>query len=295
MKVYGFSFVKNAIILDYPVEESIRSVLPLVDKFVIAVGKSEDQTLDLIRKIDPAKIEIIETEWDEKLRAEGKVLADETNKALRAIPTDVDWAFYIQADEVIHEQDYPLIKEALKRYKDCSNLDGLLFDYIHFYGSYDWVGASYSWYKHEVRIIRPRKNIFSYKDAQGFRKNHHEKLNVVPIHARIFHYGWVRDPEAMERKQRIFVDFWKENGSLNPDFNHVKPFEYDHEVRQLKPFTGEHPAVMKKRIKLKNWKFIPPDGYEKQKWKDRFKEWIEKYTGYYMGFKNYRIIKSPDC
>ncbi|NPA46577.1 MAG: glycosyltransferase family 2 protein, partial [Chlorobi bacterium] len=104
MKVTGFTFVRNAVILDYPVEESIRSVLPLVDDFVVAVGESDDNTLELIQNIDPEKIRIIRTRWDENLRREGKVLADETNKAFRAVPADSDWAFYIQADEVVHEE-----------------------------------------------------------------------------------------------------------------------------------------------------------------------------------------------
>jgi len=295
MKVSGFTFVRNAIILDYPVEQSIRSVLPLVDDFVVAVGRSDDDTLDLIRKIDPEKIKIIETEWDENLRREGKVLADETNKAFRAVPEDSDWAFYIQADEVIHEDDYENIRRAMQRYQDCPQVDGLLFDYIHFYGSYDWVGAAYSWYRHEVRIIRNDKNIYSYRDAQGFRKHNGQKLRVVPAGARIFHYGWVRDPRAMERKQRIFTDFWNEEGNTRPDMQTERSFDYGAEQRTLIPFKGRHPRIMQERIRQKNWPFQPPAGYQQWHWKDRLKAWVEKHTGYYIGFKNYKKINPAKC
>src|SRR4051812_48044139 len=102
MKVTGFSFIKNAIIQQYPIEEALRSILPICDEIVVAVGKSEDDTRGLVASIDP-KIRIIDTVWDESLRTGGKVLADETNKAFQAIGADSDWCVYIQGDEVMHE------------------------------------------------------------------------------------------------------------------------------------------------------------------------------------------------
>jgi hypothetical protein len=39
MKISGFSFVRNGIKLYYPVIESIQSILPICDEFIIAVGK----------------------------------------------------------------------------------------------------------------------------------------------------------------------------------------------------------------------------------------------------------------
>ncbi|HOG19509.1 MAG TPA: hypothetical protein PKW37_03600, partial [Salinivirgaceae bacterium] len=146
MKVTGFTFIRNAVKYDYPVVEAIKSILPICDNFVVAVGKSEDSTLDLIRSIDATKIKIIETVWDDSLREGGKVLADETNKAFAAIDTDTDWAFYIQGDEVVHEKYLDTIKSAMSKYKDNPKVDGLLFKYKHFYGSYDYVGSSLKWY-----------------------------------------------------------------------------------------------------------------------------------------------------
>src|SRR5690606_2696723 len=154
MKVTGFTFVKNALVYDYPVVEAIQSILPICDDFVVAVGKSDDDTLELIQSIDPSKIRIIETEWDESLREGGRVLAVETNKAFAEVAADADWAFYIQGDEVVHEKYLPVITDAMKRYKDDKQVDGLLFKYLHFYGSYDYVGASANWYNHEIRIIK---------------------------------------------------------------------------------------------------------------------------------------------
>ena len=201
MKVTGFSFIKDAVKYDYPVMEAIRSILPICTHFVVAVGQSSDETLALIRKIAPEKITIIETVWDETMREGGRVLAIETDKAYQAIEDDSDWCFYIQGDEVVHERYLPVIQEQMIKFKDRPDVDGLLFHYLHFYGSYDYVAAASNFYKNEIRIIRKRPSFFSYRDAQGFRKNENEKLNVIPIEAFIYHYGWVKQPKAMQAKQ----------------------------------------------------------------------------------------------
>ena len=68
MKVSGFTFVRNAVKYDYPVVESIRSILPAVDEFIVNVGRCDDGTLELIRSIRDPKIKIVESVWDETLR-----------------------------------------------------------------------------------------------------------------------------------------------------------------------------------------------------------------------------------
>src|SRR5438270_3052768 len=153
MKVYGFSFIRNAIRFQYPINEALTSILPLCDAVIVAVGNSDDQTRELVASIDP-KIRIIDTIWDDHLREEGRVLAVETDKAFQAIPTDADWCFYIQGDEVLHENGYDEIRNAMERWKDDPRVDGLLFRYRHFYGSYDYVGTSSKWYRNEIRVIK---------------------------------------------------------------------------------------------------------------------------------------------
>ena len=200
MKVSGFTFIRNAIKYDYPIVEAIKSILPLCDEVVVAVGFSDDNTLELIKNIDP-KVRIIETIWDDTLREGGKTLALETDKAFQAISSDADWAFYIQGDEVVHEKYHTIILDSMHRYKDDNRVEGLLFNYTHFYGSYDYIGSSLSWYLDEIRIIKNNKNIFSYRDAQGFRKLPNIKLNVKKIPAYIYHYGWVKS--CKKNKKRL--------------------------------------------------------------------------------------------
>ena len=291
MKVSGFTFIKNALIYDYPIEEAIKSILPICDEFIVAVGKSDDETLKLISQIDTDKIKIIETEWDESLRAGGRILAIETDKAFANIAKDSDWAFYIQGDEVIHQKYLSIIQDAMKKHKDDFNLDGLLLNYLHFYGSYDYVGSSSNWYSHEVRIIRNDRSIYSYRDAQGFRKENNKKLRVQPVDAFVYHYGWVKEPKAMQQKQENFNKYWHNDEWISDNILVADKFDYNRGIRELTPFIDQHPEVMKKRISKKNWKFNHDISFNKTSLKDQFKKIMNKYLGIDLGYKNYIIEK----
>lgn len=178
----------------------------LFAKVVVAVGESEDDTLALIKSIDPKRIEIVKTVWDDSLRQGGKVLALETNKAFDAVSADFDWCVYIQADEVLHEKDYPEILRAMKAYKDDAKIEGLLFKYLHFWGTYDYIGVSRNWYRHEIRILKNDKAIRSYKDAQGFRK-HGRKLQVKKLMPQYFIMGTSDLRKLLNVKSAIFTHY----------------------------------------------------------------------------------------
>lgn len=290
MKVTGFSFIRNALKYDYPIVEAIRSILPVCDDFVVAVGRSEDDTLSLIKSIAPDKIRIVETEWDDSLRTGGKVLAEETNKAFRAIGDDTDWCFYIQGDEVVHEQYHNKILEGMRKWKDDKRVDGLLFKYLHFYGSYDYVGSSTKWYPNEIRIIRNDKSIYSYRDAQGFRKGNDEKLHVKPLDAYVYHYGWVKEPEAMQRKREDFNKLWHDEAWLEKNIAKADSFDYAAHVDALEKFKGTHPAVMQQRIAQKNWKFDYDISFNKTTPKERIKKIAADKLGLDFSYKNYKLI-----
>jgi hypothetical protein len=289
LKVTGFSFIRNGIKLDYPIVEAIQSILPICDDFIVAVGNSDDETLALIQSIEPQKIRVIQTVWDDTLRENGAVLAVETNKAFQAIEKDTDWAFYIQGDEVIHEKYLPIIKAAMLAYKDNLKVDGLLFNYQHFYGSYDYLGASNSWYKDEIRVIRNNKSFYSFKDAQGFRKGNNEKLHVISIPAFVNHYGWVKDPRAMQQKQESFHKLWHDDDWLDKNVAKAESFEYEKHVSQLVKFTDSHPKVMEERLKRVNWKFDYDISMSKRSTKDRLKDLLLK-IGINPNYQNYKLI-----
>ncbi|GAB3774806.1 hypothetical protein GCM10028818_18080 [Spirosoma horti] len=289
MKVAGFSFIRNAIQFDYPIIEAITSVLPLCDEFVIAVGDSDDDTLGLIEAISSDKIRIIRTTWDEEARAGGRVLAEETDKALAAVSPDVDWAFYIQGDEVLHERYIPVVREAMQQYLDDKRVEGLLFHYLHFYGSYSYVGDSRRWYRREVRVIRNTGNVVAYKDAQGFRTRDNQKLHVKLIDAYIYHYGWVKPPETQKKRLRNANHFWHTSKTIAKADASVDVFDYS-QIDSLAHFTETHPAVMQARVDRLNWPFTFDTSQKRYSPRVRFLTFIEKLTGWRIGeYKNYKL------
>lgn len=289
MKVTGFTFVRNALKFDYPVVEAITSILALCDEFIVAVGQSDDETLQLVKSIPSPKIKILETVWDDSLREGGRVLAAETDKAFAAISPDTDWAFYIQGDEVIHEKYHATIRETMEKWKDDPRVGGLLFDYVHFYGSYDFIGDSRKWYRREIRILKYSKGITSFRDAQGFRLNG-RIIRVKKTGASIFHYGWVKPPEMQQAKQEHFNKLWHDDRWMEKNIPKAASFDYS-QIDSLAIFKGTHPSVMKERIQKKNWEFSFDPTRKKFSLKIRILYWIEKKTGIRIGeYKNFKII-----
>lgn len=290
MKITGFTIVRNAVKNDYPVVEAIQSVLPVVDEMIISIDKGEDNSDELIRGIVSDKIKIVYSQWDMSLREGGKVYAAETNKAMTHVSEDTDWLLYIQADEIIHEKYHTEIVAAAKKYKDDKRVEGLLFGYLHFYGTYDYVGDSRKWYNYEVRMIRNDKSISSYKDAQGFRKGD-KKLDVVLIDAMIYHYGWVKSPKQMMDKQKDIIRYYSpDDEGIERYRNASEIFDFD-DFDSLKKFTGTHPSVMQQRIANKNWETTLDVNRKKFKLKDKLLFWFEKKSGKRLfAFKNYRLL-----
>ncbi|MEA3505730.1 MAG: glycosyltransferase family 2 protein [Bacteroidota bacterium] len=290
MKICGFSFIKNAVKYDYPIVEAITSILPICDEFVIALGKSEDDTEALIKNINSNKIKIVYTEWNESLRKGGHVLADETNKAFQAIGKEFDWAFYIQGDEVIHEKYLDTIVKEMKQWKDNSSVESLIFKYQHFYGSYDYIGNSRKWYRREIRVIKNDKSIYSYRDAQGFRKNG-KKLKGKLINAKVNHYGWVKPPEKQQAKQLTFNKLWHDDKYVEKHHAGKDAFDYS-EIDSLARFTDTHPKVMQNRIDKINWEFDFDPTVKNFTVKDWFLYYLENSTGWRPGeYKNYIIVR----
>lgn len=255
MRISGFSFVRNALDLYYPVVESIRSALPLCDEVVVAAGDSSDNTTAALRAIGDPKLRLIETVWDHEQFVRGASNAAQTNIALDAC--DGDWCLYLQADEVLHEADLDSLRARLAAYRDDPRVDGLVFEYLHFYADYDHYQTAHNWYRREVRVVRGGRGIRSWKSAQGFRHADGRKLRVVPAGARIFHYGWVRPPRRMTRKVRALAEVHLGAAGAAariPDLDAGYDFGRLHGRAR---FTGTHPAVMRERIAACDWQVLP--------------------------------------
>jgi len=296
MKISGFSFVRNAVRLYYPVVESIRSVLPLVDEFVIACGDSDDDTTGMIRSIGDPKIRIIETVWDPSHFVKGASNAVQTNIALDACSGD--WCLYLQADEVVHERHLPVLREKMMRYLDVPEVEGLLFDYVHFYGSYNLYQVAHNWYTHEIRIVRNGIGVRSWESAQGFRIGG-RKLRVVPAEAEILHYGWVRPPVSMMKKQIALSSVHRGREWVEERYpNENAAFDYG-SLKTCRHFTGTHPAVMHERIAALDWEAQPGKPNKKDHKHDRL--WVRALTVLENSvlcrklgeYRNYVLIDDP--
>ncbi len=238
--ISGFTIVRNINKLKYPAKEAIMSILPICDEFIINVCDSEDDTLETIKSINSPKIKIICSPWDTSIQQGGVILANQTNIALNECKGI--WCFYIQADEVCHEDDLEGIQQLCKSYKDKKEVEGFLFSYLHFYGAYNVIATARNWYRKEVRVIRNNIGIKSFGDAQGFRLTN-RKPRVLEINAHVFHYGWARHPKDMALKSKHFMRLYFGSKFDNAFDN----FSYEQQYG-LKYYNESHPSIMKEII-----------------------------------------------
>lgn len=281
-------------------------MLPLVDELVINVGIGTDPTLKRVQELaqslqpsDSRKIRIVESVWpldDPEQRKGGKILADQTNIALDHCTND--WCLYLQADEIIHEDDEPVIRTAVEKAAEDPRVEGILFRYVHLYGSFDVEHYSRSVYRREVRLIRKSSRARSVGDAQSFRRASGEKLWVLKSAARIFHYGWVRKPEAMKEKT-FFMDslyHGKKADEASAAGTTVTGENYLYKrFWGLKLFKGTHPKVMQDRIRAQGWNWDlkrSPLQFKAADTKKVVLDAIEKLTGYRLfEYRSYRVLK----
>lgn len=312
MSISGFSMVRNGTKLYYPVKESIESILPIVDEFVIALGKcdADDHTLEEIQKIKSDKIKIINTEWDIEKYSRGSEYAHQTDIAKEHCKGD--WLFYLQSDEVVHEKYLPVIKKRCEELLNHKEVEGLLFNYKHFWGDYNHYILSHAWYPKEIRIIRNDAEIHSWRDAQSFRripdfdgidyfrKENTSKLKVAQVDADVYHYGWVRPPQMMQKKRISFETHQKGSEKAGIAFK-TEPNEFNYgNLDKLRIFKETHPTVMDDFIKRFDWEneLYPNNPLVKKHKHDKVKYRVlslieQNFLGgkQIAGFKNYELVK----
>lgn len=295
IEVSGFTFIKNGITLGYPIIESIACIEPLCDEIIINVGyddpnlQNDDGTYQLLTDRFPdCKFKFLKSYWDPELTSQGLVLSEQTNIALQKCQGDI--CFYIQGDEVIHEKDIPEITNGIKMMKTDPKIDGLVFDYFHFYGNVDILKHTRNVYRREVRIIRNNIGLKSHLDAQGFRFTNSQKPLCKRINAHIYHYGWAREKEIMSQKIKEMDKLYH-----GEDYERYKDNSFKYQrIWGLKKFQGQHPEIMRNWINdHKNDIDIMSLKLE-MSLKDynlALSDFIEYLTGLRIGeFKGYRLL-----
>jgi hypothetical protein len=288
MKVSGFTFLRNARALGYPFLESIASILPICDEFIIALGESSDDTVEALYGLDNPKLRIIRTAWNEQMLTHGYIYAQQTNIAL--FNCTGDWAIYLQGDEVLHEKDLTAIVDAMDRHLNDERIEALVFDYIHFYGSPEYHAWSTSWYRRECRAVKNGCRAFFPSDGQFFsivtgnRKMRYPSAALA--NASVYHYGWVRTEMQMCEKSRQVEKYW--GGSPQ------KVLYGNVDAAVLREFSGTHPTVMKKWLsECAQVRFeIDPDYVLTRKdRRNRVLSCLERTLGLDFSKKHYRLVK----
>ncbi len=285
----GFTLIKNATVREYPVEAVLRTLRRVCDEVVVNVGASEDDTLERVRAASGDDVRLLRREWPDEFDNHLKELSAESNRALEAC--EHDWALYLQADELLHEEEVPPLRRALARADADDRVEGLLFDYLHFHGSPDWVLEGRRRYRREVRVVRRSAGVRSVRDAQGFRVGGPDgrKPRVIRSGARIFHYGYVKSREGLDRKRRLWMRWFGEE----PDEDRgLTLYRY----RGLRRFEGEHPEAVRPWLEERSFAFDPeeaePPPRDLRTLKVRISDAVERWTGHRLfEHRNYRLIR----
>lgn len=255
MRIFGFSLLRNGVKYDYSFTESLQSLRPLVERIHLALGKSDDGTEERIADCDFVKV--LPTVWDENLRQGGLILSQQTNLALEALRNDVPderaWGIYLQADEVIHEQDIERIRHDIGKAED-EGCDAVRFRYLHFWQSHHRIAINKKWYPQEIRAVRLRSKCESWGDAQSFR--HFQK--VYESDAFIYHYGHVREETSYHEKKKGFLRMYVGDQELN---RYTRKMEKKDARTETLDFWGSHPRVMRGRIERLGQKFAAEPRY----------------------------------
>jgi len=290
MKVSGFTFLRNGQKLGYPFVPSIRSILPLVDEFVIALGPCDDETEKMVREIGDPKIRIIPTTWNEGIRndysVKGYVYGQQ--KSIALFNCTGDWAFYLEADELLHENDLPKIRAAMEKHLNDERIEALAFDYLHFYGNKNTLACSPGWYRSEVRIIRNTIPAWSsealfYNVLDSHKQARHPR--AAHTGATVYHYGWVRSEEQMDEKRAAVRKFWDSAKPKAVDYTKVDP-------AGLKLFTGSHPKPVQDWLPEAEGIFQTDPNHQltSREKKHRRMMWLEKTFGFRFEKKHYQLV-----
>jgi glycosyltransferase involved in cell wall biosynthesis len=290
----GISFIRNGIELGYPFIEAISTLSALCDEVVVAVGQSRDGTREALLDAGLPNLRIIDTQWDETNRSGGAELARQTNIAIRHARGQ--WCLYLQGDELIHEDDFALLRQELERASRDARVEALLFRWLHFYGSYEYIGVGRQWYRREIRAVRNTGLVLSWGDAQGFRtrdeRGRIRKLRARQTDVRIFHYGWVRPPRAMRAKHQALNRLYHDDRWLEehpPSAGDFPTICYE-----LARYQGTHPAIMRERIERdRQWTaYFDPTIRPRKPPLVAISDWIERLTGWRIGeYRNFVEIR----
>jgi len=246
--ISGCTIIRSSAGFDYPFEESIRSLLPLVEEMVIVAHRADPVAWETVRALDDPRVTLVESDWDLGPPGGGRVLAMQTNLALERCR--FAWALYLQADEVLHEADHDAVRGALARCHDDQHVDALTFRFLHFEGAYDLVNPFR--YRRQCRLVRNDGRLESIRDAAGFGRRDRTRLRTRDSGARVFHYGWARPPAQLKAKTLALAALYHDEARVARRWGAVEAERLGN-MEVAWRWHGSHPAVMRRRMARMDW------------------------------------------
>ena len=181
-------------------EMMLRSVLNLADEVVIVDGSKNLKNKEMIDLLN-------ESHGTNKIRHFVYPIEDLNFGVARKYAHDQstgDWNFFLDADEMIHENDTKSIREMVD-YAENNGVECLDVQYVHFYNDFSHIDNSEPVH---IGLNRVYKN---YKDVEFPARNH--SLPVYPFKCKAFspeiviwHLGYLRGMEKIrDRFNRNFT------------------------------------------------------------------------------------------
>jgi glycosyltransferase involved in cell wall biosynthesis len=247
MLVSGLTIVRNGVRLNYPFMEAIRSALDICDEYIVVAGDSDDETLERLHSIDDPRLRIVNSHWSPWVRPGKYLLAQQTNVGLGLCRGR--WCLYLQANEVIHENSLPRLRELMEQQADNLEVEAFLLERLTLWADYRTCVAVYPRrFKYSLRIVRNHIGMYSIRDAMSFAV-----FDNFSIHGRfpramdsgedVYRYGYVHSPRQQAVKLSEAVHKFDADDLPSDDYHyHFYPRQF------LARYDGPHPSVMADRI-----------------------------------------------
>lgn len=239
MTLGGVLFCYNAIIHDYCVEEAISSLLEVCDEILILDAGSTDGTTELLTKFVSSKCVVVQLGKEEWEKRHGREKLSYFQNLAKAMLT-TDYYFLLQADEVLSEESFYFIKDAI-----AMNQEAYFVKRINLWGDCNsFINVPENRQPCSTQIIRLAKiNYVSVGDGESIDAPAKEWF-IDKI--KIFHYGFVRKKEVMKSKIINMQENVFELGYHDPKLDQSNVFDSTLWFKgdELSPLKDKHPKFI---------------------------------------------------
>jgi glycosyltransferase involved in cell wall biosynthesis len=254
MTISAFTMVTDGIKYGYPFIENIKSMLPLVDEYIIIDGGSTDGTRKAIESLNESKVKIVndeDTKWE--YNWDFWRIIHNFNRGFQECKGDI--VLCLDADYIIHEDSYDGLFQS---FKDMINLNKIQSQYCR----YNFMLADRFFFKKDRTL------------AVNMKLCKEKRLNVK-WGIDLEHWGWGAEPIIYEKTEHGIImgkllSFGGEILKVNTKiFNYGFVFKLGNEITKNQKYRY--------RIAERNT-FIKYDKYKRLPWESTQEEVWQKYV-----------------